>query len=99
MPTFRELVHRYRVLVLLNVLMHWWYRDQKPFPRSTTIARRMGVTVRTVQRALERLEEARLLLREKGENGESYLNPAPLVARLSAIANADKDYVIRTTAF
>ena len=25
------------MVVLLNVLMHWWYRDQMPFPRPTTI--------------------------------------------------------------
>jgi hypothetical protein len=30
------------MVVLLNVLMHWWYRDQMPYPRPTTIARSTG---------------------------------------------------------
>ena len=28
--------------VLLNVLMHWWYPGNKPFPRPTAIAKRMA---------------------------------------------------------
>ena len=51
------------MLVLLNVLMHWWYRDQRPFPRSTTIAARMNVEPRTVQRSLAKLEELGLMHR------------------------------------
>ncbi len=83
------------VVVLLNVLMHWWFPDQKPFPRSTTIARRMGVTARTVQRALGTLQKRGILTRVKvGEN--SSLDPEPLVQRLAAIAKDDRDYRIRT---
>jgi hypothetical protein len=51
------------MVVLLNVLMHWWHRDQKPFPRSTTIAKRMGITVRTVQRALNIWPNTRIVWR------------------------------------
>ena len=40
------------LVVLLNLTMHWWFPKQKPFPRSQTIAQRMGVDVRTVQRAM-----------------------------------------------
>jgi hypothetical protein len=84
------------MVVLLNVLMHWWYRDQKPFPRSTTIARRMGSTLRTVQRALQNLEEKGLLLRQKGPADETLLDPEPLVARLRKYTVKDRDYQIRT---
>jgi Helix-turn-helix domain len=51
------------LVVLLNLTMHWWYPAQKPFPRSTTIAERMGVDVRTVQRALKQLAELGLIQR------------------------------------
>lgn len=81
--------------VLLNVLMHWWYPDQKPFPRSTTIARRMGVNPRTVQRSLQQLEKLNLLTREKGDKGLTYLDPAPLVGKLELIAQKDPDYQYR----
>jgi hypothetical protein len=83
------------MIVLLNVLMHWWYRDQKPFPRSTTIARRMGSTLRTVQRALQQIEEKGLLLRQKGRDNLTLLDPAPLVERLQRYINDDRDYRIR----
>ncbi len=81
--------------VLLNVLMHWWYPEQKPFPRSTTIAKRMGVTPRTVQRSLQQLEDLGLLVREKDTGGPTYLDPSPLVEKLGALANKDSDYQIR----
>jgi hypothetical protein len=84
------------LVVLLNVLMHWWYKEQKPFPRPTTIARRMGVTVRTVQRALTNLEDAKLVVRQKGPNDATFLDPAPLVARLSELVKTDNDYLIRS---
>ena len=81
--------------VLLNVLMHWWYPDKKPFPRSTTIAKRMGVNPRTVQRSLQQIEQLGLLAREKTPKGPSYLDPSPLVEKLNALAKTDADYQIR----
>ena len=89
-------INAVELVVLLNVLMHWWYRDQKPFPRPTTIAKRMGANVRTVQRAISALEAAGLIERTEGPNGENVLDPDPLVRRLSGIAKNDFDYLIRT---
>lgn len=84
------------LVVLLNVLMHWWYPEQKPFPRSTTIGTRMGVTPRTVQRSLHQLEELGFLVRERNEAGPTYLDPTPLVEKLSELAETDTDYLIRS---
>ena len=81
--------------MLLNVLMHWWYRDQKPFPRPTTIARRMGSTVRTVQRAITKLEREGLVQRQRGPKNVMVLDPDPLVRRLSELAKTDLDYLHR----
>src|SRR4051794_11793815 len=53
------------LVVLINITMHWWYPAQKPFPRSTTIAQRMGVDARTVQRAIGRLTELGLIRRTR----------------------------------
>lgn len=82
------------MVVLLNVLMHWWYPANKPFPRSGSISKRIGVTPRTVQRSIINLEKAGLLIRETSE-GRTYLNPKPLVDRLEEIAPTDKDYLYR----
>src|SRR5258708_4862432 len=84
------------LVVLLNILMHWWYPDQKPYPRSTTIAKRMGVTVRTIQRAVTALKDAKLDVRERGPTEATFVNPAPLVKRLLELAQADPDYLVRT---
>lgn len=81
--------------VLLNVLMYWWYPEKKPYPRSMTIAKRMGVSARTVQRSLVQMESKGLLIRESEGSGPSYLNPMPLVARLSELARKDPDYLHR----
>ena len=84
------------VVVLLNVLMHWWYPHKKPFPRPQTIAKRMGVNPRTVQRSLNSLEKLGIIDRErKKTGGVVYIDPAPLVEKLSKIAETDPDYIIR----
>ncbi|MCT8178917.1 helix-turn-helix domain-containing protein [Variovorax sp. CY25R-8] len=54
------------LVVLLNLLSHWWYSDDKPYPRTATIAARMGASPRTVQRCLEKLEAKNLIARVKG---------------------------------
>ena len=52
------------MMVLINVLMHWWYHDKPPFPGNTGIAQRMGVSKRTVQRSFKTLEEKGLIHRD-----------------------------------
>ena len=49
------------LVVLLNVVASWWYSGKLPFPSTQTIATRMGVTPRTVQRHLISLEKKGLL--------------------------------------
>lgn len=85
------------LVVLLNVLMHWWYPAQKPFPRSSTIAHRMGISPRTVQRAIQRIEdELKLLSRTEGTEGETFLDPTLLVRRLEELVKDDPSYLYRT---
>ncbi len=47
--------------VLLNMIMHWWGSTESPFPSQTSIALRMGVSKRTVQRAVAELEKLKLI--------------------------------------
>jgi DNA replication protein DnaD len=51
------------LVVLMNLIMAWWKVGDFPFPRTSTMAKRMGVSARTVQRHIERLEEKNLIRR------------------------------------
>lgn len=53
------------VVILLNITTHWWEADNLPHPRPSAIARRMGVTTRTVERRLIELHKKEFLLRLK----------------------------------
>lgn len=44
------------VVVLANLLAHWYYDARMPYPRTETIAKRAGISRRTVQRRLKQLE-------------------------------------------
>ena len=57
------------LLVLINLFAHWWDPDRPVYPRSTTIAKRMNVDTRTVQRATQKLERLGLLEKGKMEDG------------------------------
>jgi predicted transcriptional regulator len=57
------------LVVLLNLLAAWWDVEKRPYPRSSTIAQRIGVTARTVQRSLEKLEKKKLILRVRHSTG------------------------------
>ena len=87
------------MIVLLNVLMHWWYADQRPFPRISTIAARMGVDVRTVQRSLKKMTELGLLATEREAQASggtrSVFSLGGLVSRLEHLVRGDPDYVVR----
>ena len=52
------------MVVLVNLLAHWWDPSRAVFPRSTTIAARMGVAKRTVQRSMQKMVKAGLIERE-----------------------------------
>jgi hypothetical protein len=51
------------MVVLVNLLMAWWKSEDLPYPRPATLANRMGVSARTVQRQIQSLEEKRLIKR------------------------------------
>lgn len=87
------------LVVLINLTMHWWYPDQHPYPRSTTIAQRMGVDVRTIQRALAHLGELGLIERIKvtETSGDSaQISLSGLVAKLDKLVRDDPSYQFRT---
>jgi predicted transcriptional regulator len=54
--------------VLLNVTAHWYEPERMPFPRATSIARRMGSSERTVLRHLQSLIVKGFLVKVKGRS-------------------------------
>ena len=55
------------MVVLLNILLHWWRDGEWPYPRVSTIGERMGTSRRTVERAIRSLQEKGLVVHRKSE--------------------------------
>lgn len=72
--------------VLLHITAHWYFPERMPFPRTSTIAKRMGVSERTVQRSLTRLRKIGLIGGTKNQDGRLAFDLAPLVERLKPLA-------------
>lgn len=77
------------VVVLLNLLLHWWHRDRLPFPRSTAIASRTGLNVRTVQRSLRVMQAKGLITRVRIKNEPDRYDLTGLRTELEQFARAD----------
>lgn len=73
--------------VLLNLMGYWWALNTPVFPRTNVIAKRMGVTSRTVQRAIESLLKKKLMTRERAKDGKRVLYLHPLAEKVAAIAD------------
>lgn len=71
------------MLVLINLLAHWWDPSKPVFPRSSTIAKRMGVDLRTVQRATRKMERAGLIEKQKLPDGKRSFNFEGLAHRVA----------------
>ncbi len=44
-------------LILIHLVASWWKKDEMPFPSMSTLADRIGISERQVQRAIKALEE------------------------------------------
>jgi DNA-binding CsgD family transcriptional regulator len=80
------------LIVLLNITLHRRIAGQRPFVQSATIAMRMGITQRKVQRAIKRLIDKGLVRRVRvkldGRSVPSF-DVEPLFKRLAYIARSD----------
>jgi hypothetical protein len=79
--------------VLLHLLTFWWVAEEWPRPKLATIARRMGVEERTVQRAIGNLIELGLIERTKirtkfGDFVQGF-NLSGLLAKLERLAETE----------
>lgn len=88
------------LVVLLNLTLHWWKADNLPYPTINVIAHRIGVSRRTVERALNQLEQSGLVRRTRHErlaDGRIIrrFDLSGLVARLQTLARRDRAYFAR----
>lgn len=77
--------------VLLHLIDHWWDDDTMPFPSKKRLAERLGVSDKTIQRAMKRLEDEGLIRREarshsSGGQASNRYDLSPLVEKLKPIA-------------
>lgn len=72
--------------VLLNILAHWYHPANMPFLRISTIARRIGVSDRTVQRSIQRLRAQGFLGRGDDTRAGERFDVAPLLKKLAPYA-------------
>ncbi|MDU4222214.1 MAG: helix-turn-helix domain-containing protein [Clostridium perfringens] len=47
--------------ILINLISHWWESDEHPYPSQESLAKRMGVSKRSIQREISSLIEKNLL--------------------------------------
>ena len=71
--------------VLVNLLAHRWKAGDVVFPRTTTIAKRMGVTKRTVQRSTQRLVKQGYITKVKTTNGMQAYDASLLTKKLGLL--------------
>jgi DNA replication protein DnaD len=79
------------LVVLLHLIASWWDTASAPYPSSKAVAKRMDVSVRTVQRCLKALQAKGFLLKQQpslANDGTSIVTRydlTPLAARLTDI--------------
>lgn len=77
--------------VLVHLLDHWWQADKMPWPSKKTLGERLRVSDKTIQRAMVRLEQGKLIKRnprfhKTGGRTSNEYDLTPLVERLKPIA-------------
>lgn len=83
--------------VLMNLLTHWWRASEWPHPSQESIALRMSVSIRTVQRALGELEKKGLMVKLKTSKehprykGRNIYDLSPLIEALNVLTPTIKD--------
>ena len=82
--------------VLLNLISFWWKADDQPFPSSASLAKRMGVQPRTVQKTIKALTDKGVIGRApitgKGA-GRSKYDLRPLVDSVVNLARKDPRFL------
>lgn len=78
--------------VLLHILSQWWEAGKLPYPSQSSIAEKLGVSTRTVQREIVQMKKAGLLkitrtsVHDEKFLGRNLYDLSPLVLKLQKIS-------------
>ncbi len=78
--------------VLLHLLSQWWQREKLPYPSQASIAEKVGVSTRTVQREIVLMKKNGLLkitrtsIHDEKFLGRNLYDLSPLVAKLQKLS-------------
>lgn len=51
------------MVIILHLAGYWWHAGNDPFPTKETLAKKIGVTPRTIQRSIAELEKKEYITR------------------------------------
>lgn len=89
------------LVVLLNIMIHWWSPSDHPYPRTSTIVSRMGIDKRTAQRSLTKLQGLGLIqkievpVKGKKEALKAY-DLTGLLIKLTEFNEKDTSFMVRS---
>lgn len=84
---------------LICLIDYWWAPESAPWPSKRALAERLGVSQKTIQRSLKRLQDEKLIISEArrstsgGQTSNRY-DLSPLVKRLETIVADMKQAVL-----
>lgn len=55
--------------IILHLTQYWWRADNPPSPSVGTMAKALGLSIRTIQKHIKRLEDAKLVERVERRDG------------------------------
>lgn len=91
------------LVILLNLTMHWWKKDDLPWPRPSVIAKRIGVSTRTVERKIAEMTTKGLIERLPSEKTDSgtirRFNLSGLVDRLETLSEGYQSMLQRNSSY
>lgn len=78
----------YEMNVLMHLIAHWHLAERAPFPHSKTIAKRMNMGIRTIQRCLKSLQDKGLIekIEKKKRDDRLSYDLRPLAAKLDPLS-------------
>ena len=88
-------------LIVIHLAASWWKKDTLPFPSMLTLSRRLGVSERQVQRAINKLQKLGMITKVKRRRAgiieSNAYDLSGMVALLTSIAEQNPNLFPRGT--
>ena len=90
----RLLLNSTQMIVLLQLIEHWWTADSKVFPSMRTIADRIAMTPKTVQRTVDVLVQKGLVTKKRRTlpGGGNASNEYTFLGLIKKLKNIEPDF-------